>query len=83
GEKFDVVIVDALFRNECLIHAAEALTESGVIVLDDSDPDLHSTSIDHLESLGFRALKFEGLKPGSIKAYRTTVFYRDGNCLGI
>jgi hypothetical protein len=39
--------------------------------------------IEPLRESGFRALPFEGLKPGSIRAYRTTVFYRDHNCLNI
>ena len=81
--KFDVVVVDALHRTECLLHAPEALTDRGVVILDDSDPSSHSPGIERLKSLGFRALLFEGLKPGSIKAYRTTVFYRDRNCLSL
>jgi len=81
--KFDVVVVDALHRTECLLHAPEALTDRGVIILDDSDPESHSPGIARLMSLGFRAFHFEGLKPGSIKAYRTTLFYRDHNCLNV
>jgi len=83
GRKFDVVIVDALHRTECLRHAPEALTDRGIVILDDSNPEEHSPGIERLTSLGFRALLFEGLKPGSIKAYRTTLFYRDSNCLHI
>ena len=83
GRRFDVVIVDALHRTECLLCAPEALTDRGVIILDDSDPESHGPGIERLTTLGFRSLHFEGLKPGSIKAYRTTVFYRDDNSLNI
>lgn len=81
GRKFDVIVVDMLDRNECLIEAPETLSERGVIVLDDSNPIEHGPAIEFLKSRGFRELLFEGLKPGSISAYRTSVFYRDGNCL--
>ncbi len=83
GRKFDVVIVDALHRTECLVHAPEALTDRGVVILDDCDPESHKPGIERLTTLGFRAFHFEGLKPGSIKAYRTTLFYRDHNCLNV
>jgi hypothetical protein len=83
GRKFDVIVVDAIERTECLLEAPKALTERGVIVLDDSDPEGHRQGIESLKKQGFREFLFEGLKPGSIQAYRTSVFYRDGNCLRI
>lgn len=83
SRKFDVIVVDAIERTECLLEAPTALTERGVIVLDDSNPVGHQQGIEFLKSQGFRELLFEGLKPGSIKAYRTSVFYRDRNCLDI
>jgi len=82
-QKFDIVVVDAEERTECLMHADKAVTERGVILLDDATPDVHGPGMEHLASQGFRRLDFEGLKPASIRAYRTSIFYRDGNCLGI
>lgn len=81
--KFDVVVVDAAERTECLMHADKAVTDRGVIMLDDATPEVHAPGMEHLASKGFRRLDFEGLKPASIRAYRTSIFYRDGNCLGI
>jgi len=83
GRRFDVIVVDMLDRTACLLEAPKALTERGVIVLDDSNPVEHRQGIEFLKGQGFRELLFEGLKPGSISAYRTSVFYRDRNCLGI
>ncbi len=83
GRKFDVIVVDAHERTECLLEAPNAVSDRGVIVLDDSTPAEHRQGIELLKSHGFRELLFEGLKPGSIKAYRTSVFYRDRNCLNI
>jgi len=81
--KFDIVVVDAADRTECLLHAADALTERGVVMLDDCNFDVHAPGIECLRDKGFRRLDFEGIKPASIRAYRTSIFYRDGNCLGI
>ena len=81
--KFDVVVVDAAERTECLMHAHTAVTDRGVIILDDATFDVHGPGIEHLAKQGFRRLDFEGLKPSSIRAYRTSVFYRTDNCLGI
>ena len=83
NRKFDVIVVDDLDRTECVIEAPKALSDGGVIVLDDYHAEIHRPAIDSLKSRGFRELRFAGLKPGSIQAYRTTIFYRDGNCLGI
>ena len=82
-QKYDMVVVDAEERTECLMHADKAVTERGVVLLDDATPDVHGPGMAHLASKGFRRLDFEGLKPASIRAYRTSIFYRDGNCLGI
>jgi hypothetical protein len=81
--KFDVVVVDAAERTECLMHADKAVTDRGVVLLDDATFEVHKPGMEYLARQGFRRLDFEGLKPASIRAYRTSIFYRDGNCLGI
>jgi predicted O-methyltransferase YrrM len=84
GRKFDVIVIDADDRNECLKEAPASLSDSGVILLDDAQREAHRQSIaDLIAKEGFRKLDFEGLKPGAIGAYRTTLFYRSNNCLGL
>ena len=82
-QKFDVIVVDAAERVDCLKQAPAALTDTGVIILDDADFDNHAEGIEYLVNQGFRKLDFEGLKANSIRAYSTSVFYRADNCLGI
>jgi len=82
-QKFDVIVVDAAERVDCLKKAPAALTDTGVIILDDAHFTNHAEGIAFLVDQGFRKLDFEGLKPNSIRAYRTSVFYRSDNCLGI
>ena len=83
GRKFDVVVVDAEDRINCLINAQQSLTDRGVMILDDSKGEGWHSVIDQLQKQGFKKLDFEGLKPGRTSGYRTTIFYRNDNCLGI
>lgn len=82
-EKYDVVIVDAEDRVACMTYADRCLSDVGVLLLDDSATEEFGGGIDTLLARGFRRLDFEGLKPGSVRCYRTTVFYRPDNCVGI
>jgi predicted O-methyltransferase YrrM len=82
-QQFDVIVVDAEERPRCMLKAPEALTERGIILLDDAAREAYQPATSELVERGFRKLDFEGLKPGGIRAYRTTVFYRPGNVLGI
>ena len=70
-------------RADCLAVAEQGLTDRGVIVLDDAERPEYAAGVEHLLARSFRKLDFEGLKPGGIRAYRTSVFYRPGNALGI
>jgi hypothetical protein len=80
---FDVVVVDGLERGRCALHAVASLSEGGVIVWDDSAWQEFTETWPGLESQGFRELDFSGLGPISRDKSRTSVLYRDGNCLGI
>ncbi|MCH7880829.1 MAG: FkbM family methyltransferase [Proteobacteria bacterium] len=81
--KFDVVVVDGEDRVNCLINAQGCLTEKGVMILDDSKGEGWHSVIDQLQKQGFKKLDFEGLKPGRTSGYRTTIFYKNENCMGI
>lgn len=84
GRKFDVIVIDADDRVECLKDAPASLSDRGVILLDDAQRDAYRQGMaDFIAKDGFRKLDFEGLKPGAINAYRTSVFYRSHNCLGL
>ena len=83
GKSSDIVIVDGLMRVECAKVALECLSEGGVMVLDDSDRQDYAEIFQLMANAGFRKIDFRGLKPGSISAFQTTVFYKDNNCLGI
>jgi hypothetical protein len=78
-----VVVVDGRDRVNCVKQAVSALSPRGVILLDDSQQDKYQEANEFAAAQGFRALDLEGLKATGKGLDRTTLFYRDGNCLGI
>ena len=80
---FDLVFIDGVHRTDAFAAALESLTPRGVIVLDDSQRSAYAPALDAADDAGFRHLHLTGHKAASVNLYRTTVFYRDGNCLGI
>ena len=81
--RFDVIIVDGLFRNECITGSLEHLSETGVIILDDSEREEYNEGIAFLIQSGLRQLKFSGIAPGIFFRKCTTIFYKDQNCMNI
>jgi len=82
-EKFDVIIIDGLFRNECIKASIKHLSEVGVMILDDSERDDYTEGITFLIKNGFRQINFSGIAPGIFFRKNTTIFYKDLNCLSI
>lgn len=82
-QEYDVVIVDGRDRINCVKQAIEKLSKIGVIILDDSERERYLEAIDYATQKGFRALNLEGLKPKGFGMSRTTMLYRQDNCLKI
>ena len=80
---FDLVLVDGLDRELCLPYAARALSPSGVIILDDSHRTAYSGAVTELSDLGFRQLRWFGLKPNSLIEAQSLLLYRSDNILGL
>jgi hypothetical protein len=83
NEKFDIIIVDGRDRVNCCKHSLSALTEKGVIVLDDSERLAYNDARLLLKQAGFKELSFSGISPGLFYLKATSVFYRPDNCLSI
>ena len=80
---FDVVVVDGRDRVNCIKHSIPALTDRGVLILDNADRDSYRPGFDLLTQEGYSNLTFTGMGPVNLAAWSTTIFYRSGNCLGI
>ncbi len=83
SDRFDLILVDGRHRPEALAAALELLSPRGVVLLDDSGRPQYGAAMEAALATGFRHLHLEGHKAASVGLYRTTIFYRDGNCLGI
>jgi hypothetical protein len=82
-EKFDIIIVDGRDRVNCCKQSINALSDNGVIVLDDSERETYKDGINFLKTKGFKELRFTGISPGLFYWKATSIFYRTDNCLGI
>lgn len=80
---WDIVVVDGRDRVNCIKQSLQALTATGIIVLDNSDRDEYKEGIELLKQQGFRQLRLRGLAPLITYITQTSIFYRDGNCLGL
>jgi hypothetical protein len=67
----------------CCKQAVDALTDNGVVVLDDSEREFYREGVDFLVKKGFKQLAFTGVSPGLFYRKATSVFYKPENCLGI
>jgi hypothetical protein len=81
--EFDCVVIDGRDRVNCARHSLGALKPGGVIVWDNSDRACYQEGFDFLRDNGFRRIDFWGLGPINAYPWCTSIFYRDGNCLGL
>lgn len=82
-DKYEIIIIDGIKRNECVIKAINNLSEDGIIIIDDTDRDEYNDSYKLLSDNTFKRIDFVGLGPCSLNANSTTIFYRTNNVLGI
>lgn len=83
GKEYDLIVLDGRNRDKCLGHALRAVSERGVILFDDSHWEKYGKTIRYLHSINFRQLPFRGFCPIDFIPSETSLFYRDGNLLGI
>jgi len=81
--KYHVVVIDGRDRVNCAKQALGCLTDDGVLIFDDTWREKYHDIFPYASKLGFKFLDFEGIKPGGSKNHRSTLIYRDGNCLGL
>ena len=83
GVKYHVIVIDSRDRINCAKSAVKSLHPTGVIIWDDSQRTCDDEGKEFILSNGFRKLEFTGMGPIVKDKNETTIFYRDGNCLGI
>lgn len=83
SNKYDIIFIDAIYRNECIINSLNKLSSNGVLILDDSEREEYFPSINLLINNRFKRLDFWGIAPAVLFKKCTTIFYKNDNCLGI
>lgn len=81
--EFDIVIIDGKRRVDSVKNSLDSLTNSGVIIWDDTFRGAYDSGKDYLIENGFRELYFQGMGPVTANLQRTSIFYRDSNCLDV
>ncbi|MBY0426253.1 MAG: FkbM family methyltransferase [Cytophagales bacterium] len=82
-KKFDIISVDAYFRSECVEVSINSLTDTGVLVLDDTNTNYYESVLGKLQDAGFKRIDFWGLSPLVKDKKATSIFYRKENVLNI
>lgn len=80
---YDIVIVDGRDRVNCCFNSLSAIKENGIVVLDDSEREKYAAAHTFMQQKGYKQIDFWGTAPAVDYLKCTTIFYRDGNCLGI
>ena len=83
AQHYDIVVVDGRDRVHCAIHAIPWIKPRGIVVWDDSERERYTPGFEALKTNGFRRIDFIGLGPVTANRQATTIFYRDGNILGL
>jgi hypothetical protein len=84
NKKFDIIIIDGVDRNNCIVESLKNLSSCGVIILDNLELSyLMTDAMDLIYKDGFKLLDFWGISPGISHESGTGIFYKPENCLGI
>lgn len=80
---YDLIFIDGIDRNECIVESIRFLKDNGVIVLDDSEREEYQKGKMLLNENDFKVLEFWGIAPGVLFKKCTSVYYRSNNCMNI
>ncbi len=83
NKKFHIIMIDGRERVKCSRVATDFLTNDGVIIWDNTERERYTPGVKRLQQLGFKRLNLYGLVPIDNRNNETSIFYREGNCLGI
>lgn len=86
NRKFDIIVVDGLFRNSCILHSLSSLKPGGVIFLDNTHTKYQKdlkVGTDFLAEQGFKRIDFWGMGPIFSAKSCTSIFYKDVNCFNL
>lgn len=83
GKKYHIIVVDGRNRVKCTAAAVDYLTSDGVLILDNSEREWYQKAKNLMKERGFKQLDFQGALPIISSESCSTLFYKEGNCLGV
>ena len=83
GTPVDILVIDGRQRVRCCKESLPVLTDRGVVVWDNAERERYADGQRQLLAQGFRRLDFWSMGPLNTYEWLTSIFYRDGNLLGI
>lgn len=81
GRRFDIVVVDGLWRERCAWEAAQHLSEGGLIIFDNSDAYPNTAGM--LRGRGFLQVDFNGFGAFNSYCWATSLFFKFPNDLQV
>ena len=79
NKKFDIIIVDGVWREGCAKEAIRYLNEGGFIILDNSDLNIDISKM--LRESNFLQIDFSGFGPMNEYCWTTSIFLRAPNAM--
>lgn len=81
---FNIIIIDNMGnRMKCAVNSLPYLADDGVVIWDNTDGPDWSEIKEFFALKGFSEISFSGMVAQELSLSRTTVFYRQENCLGL
>lgn len=74
-KKFDIIVIDGLYRYECAKLATNFLSEGGIIILDNSE--IHLDACKALVKKGFTQIDFIGIGPINSYEWASSIFFKN------
>jgi predicted O-methyltransferase YrrM len=80
---FDIIIIDGIDRNNCIVFAMNKLKEDGVVIFDNLERDDYKDAINNVLKSGYKLIEFKGIASSVSTSTITGILYKENNCLGI
>ena len=74
GKNFDVIVIDGVYRQQCVEVVSEALSENGLVILDNSDWHPETARVLR-EQYNFLQVDFHGFGPINSYTWTTSLFF--------
>ena len=76
GGKFDIIVVDGLYRTDCVELVREYLNPNGIAIVDNTDADLNLSMTVQNFFADSQILSFHGWAPGILHPNETTIIQK-------